>query len=251
MRLTADARQLRFELVQGGARVANDLRAVVDQIGAIDAQGIDDHYRAIIIIAIGCGAAGEAGVGRLADDNDIGGVAGFDHFPLFDHIGGQHHGEGIARTKTKSGAVLLIFVWIGDEVWLADDAAQLFKQCVTNIPFRHVLLLFYIFIDQFVVWLCGVNVSDLIKHRRCVGSHRHFRCKGVPNERGFGQPTTRILRPPQCTAYSCNPLPTIFWCAFFQHGHGRLVVAGHVPLEKVARRVAIDILASEQYMRPD
>ena len=137
MWLTFNVCQLRFELVQRCTGVTDDLRAAVDEIDAVNAQGVDDDNGAIIVIAIGRGTAGQAGVGRLANDYHIGQMAGFDHFPLLDHIRRQDDRQCIAATKAKTGSVFVCFRRVGDEVFGTDNGVETIDQRLVIIWRRH------------------------------------------------------------------------------------------------------------------
>jgi len=93
MRLAPQGFQRRLQLAQGHTRLGQHLFALAQQGQAGQAQGVDQHHRPVIALGDRGGAAGQAGVGRLADDDGAGAVAALQHAPHLQQAARPHHGE--------------------------------------------------------------------------------------------------------------------------------------------------------------
>ncbi|MNX64064.1 hypothetical protein D3C86_950810 [compost metagenome] len=92
MRLTPKRRQRLFQAVQRGAGQANHLLPIADKLDARNAQRVDQDDVAVVMIAVGGGTPGQAGVGCLHDDDAAGLHYGLQHAPLFQQGARPHHG---------------------------------------------------------------------------------------------------------------------------------------------------------------
>lgn len=128
MRLAPQRGQQPFQLMQGGARQAQHLAAFVKQLHLAHAQGIDDHHRPIVVGAIGGRATGQAGIGRLHDDDDIGRHAGDQYPPLFDQRAGPHHCQHRPAAEAESSAEPAGGAIAGEQVAPPDHPAQRLQQ---------------------------------------------------------------------------------------------------------------------------
>ncbi len=90
----------------------------------IQAQSADNHDLAIVIIAVGGGAFGQAGVGRLHQNDFIGVDAGVEHAPEFQKGAGKDNRQRLALTGAEAFAVALGFCRVGQQMRRANQARE-------------------------------------------------------------------------------------------------------------------------------
>ena len=71
MRFAVERGERLVEFVESGSGQADRFAGVVDEIDLVDPQGGDDDDRTIVVLRTGAGAAGQAGVGRLRNDDEV------------------------------------------------------------------------------------------------------------------------------------------------------------------------------------
>ncbi|MNS48449.1 hypothetical protein D3C72_810230 [compost metagenome] len=128
MRLTPKRRQGLFQTVQRGAGQANHLFAIADKLDAWNAQRVDQDDVAVVLIAVGGGTPGQAGVGRLHDDDAAGLHRGLQHAPLLQQGAGPHHGKDFAFAGAMAPAKAARGRIAGQYMGGADHGAQLRQQ---------------------------------------------------------------------------------------------------------------------------
>ncbi len=79
MRLPPERLEQLLQPIERAARKADHLPAVLDQLQVGEPQRADYHHRPVIVAAVRRGAVGQAGIGRLHDDDGIVGNACFEH----------------------------------------------------------------------------------------------------------------------------------------------------------------------------
>lgn len=132
MRFAIQRRQCLFQAIQGGAGQAHHLLPIVDQLYAGDAQGVDQHDLAVVVVAIGSRAPGQAGVGRLHDDDAVGRYCRLQDAPLLQQGAWAHHRQHVAFTRTVALAETPCGLFVGQHVAAADDLAHLRQQGVAG-----------------------------------------------------------------------------------------------------------------------
>ena len=105
MRLAAQRLEPAFELFERDAGLGQHLLAALQQVQLLEPQHVDEHYRAVVAALHRCGAAREACVGGLAEDDGAGGVAGLQRVPQLRQAAGAHHGQHVAAAVAKAAAV--------------------------------------------------------------------------------------------------------------------------------------------------
>src|SRR5699024_1655115 len=71
MRFATERGQRLVEFVEGGSGQAHGFASVVDEVDLVEPQGRDDDDLTVVVLRAGPGAAGQAGVGRLRDDDEV------------------------------------------------------------------------------------------------------------------------------------------------------------------------------------
>ena len=132
MRLAAERTQRLLQRVEGGAGQADDLAAAVDQVDAREAAQADEDDLAVVVVAPGGRAAGEAGVGGLEDDDAPGGDRGVQYAPLLDEAAGADHRRDRAVAVAEAAGVAAGVAFGGQDVAGANDAAELGDQLLTR-----------------------------------------------------------------------------------------------------------------------
>ena len=130
MRLAIQRRQRLLQAIQGGAGQTDYLLAIVDQLHAGDAQGADQHDLTVVVFAIGGRASGQAGIGRLHDDDAIGRHRGLQDAPLLQQRAGAHHRQDIALAGAMALAKAPCRLFIGQHMAGSNDLAHLRQQGV-------------------------------------------------------------------------------------------------------------------------
>ncbi len=108
MRFASQRFERFFQRIEGGAGPGQHLLAFVQQMQFIQAQGADNHDLAIVIIAVGGRTFGQAGVGRLHQNNFIGVYAGVKHAPEFQQGAGKDNRQRLALTGAEAFATHLV-----------------------------------------------------------------------------------------------------------------------------------------------
>src|SRR6516165_1494854 len=85
--------------------MADHLTSFVDQADPGHSQRAHDDDLAIIVAAVGCRSAGEAGIGGLHDDDLVRRGAGLEYFPLFDEVAGLNDGQCRPCSESETGTV--------------------------------------------------------------------------------------------------------------------------------------------------
>ncbi len=124
MRFASQRFERFFQRIEGGAGPGQHLLAFVQQMQFVQAQGADNHDLAIVIIAVGGRTFGQAGVGRLHQNNFIGVYAGVEHAPEFQQGAGKDNRQGLALTGAEAFAVALGFCRVGQQMRRANQARQ-------------------------------------------------------------------------------------------------------------------------------
>ena len=113
-----------FQSVQRRARQAHHLLASGDQMHAFQAQHVHQHDLAVIVVAPGGRAAGQAGVRRLEDHRAPRGDDRVQHPPLFDKRSGlDHRGDRATAEAEALGEAARLAVG-GQHMPGADDSLQ-------------------------------------------------------------------------------------------------------------------------------
>ena len=128
LRLAAERPDQLFEPVQRGARQRQHLLAALDEVDAADAHGVDQHDLAIIVVAERRGAAVEAGIRRLHDDDAASLDRRLEHPPLLEQRARPDHRQHPALAIAIALAEAAVLARIGDDMGIADDAAKLRQQ---------------------------------------------------------------------------------------------------------------------------
>ncbi|KAF1050639.1 MAG: hypothetical protein GAK34_01791 [Delftia tsuruhatensis] len=128
MRLAPQRRQRLLQPVQRGAGQADHLGAAANDLHAGDAQGVDEHDLAVVVRAVGRGAARQARVGGLHDDDTPGRHGGLHHLPLLQQRRGPHHGQHRALARAVALAEAARGLVVGEHMGRAHGLAQLLQQ---------------------------------------------------------------------------------------------------------------------------
>ncbi|GLQ89372.1 hypothetical protein GCM10007898_29450 [Dyella flagellata] len=124
MGFATDALKHLFQLMQRGTRQANDLLSPIDQIDLFHSAHADDDDVTVVIVAVWRGSAGEAGIGSLRYNNDIGADACFENTPLLDQGGWTDNGKCPAEAEAKARAISTYGPIMGDDVAAAHDRSK-------------------------------------------------------------------------------------------------------------------------------
>jgi hypothetical protein len=108
-------------LEEGRAGQAHNLFAVVEQMQSGDAHGVDQDDATIIVVAVGRRSAGQASVGRLHDDDLVGGNARLQYAPLLNQGAGTDHSDDRAAAKPESSAEPTSALRVRQNMRPADD----------------------------------------------------------------------------------------------------------------------------------
>ena len=130
MRLASQRLQHPLQLIQRRAGQADHLPPALDQMHGRHPQGGDHHHRPVVIVSVGGRPAGQAGVGRLHDDDAACLDAGLEGPPLFDQRAGPHHRLHTALPKAIAPAVAARRLGIGQDMVGADDGPQPVAQLI-------------------------------------------------------------------------------------------------------------------------
>ena len=123
MRFAANGGKGVFEFVEGGAGQGDGLFAVFDEADAFQAARGDEDDRAVVV-AVGGGTAGEAGVACLHDDDEVVRDAGFGDLPELVEGLWLDDGKHVAFAVADAFAVGRGFCRVGDGVAFANDGAE-------------------------------------------------------------------------------------------------------------------------------
>ncbi len=132
MRFTAIRFQQPFQLIERAAGEAYHLLAVIQYLNMIEPQGADNDNLTVIILAAGGRAFGQAGVGRLHNDNLIGGDAGLQDLPQLQQTGREHDGQCLATAGAETFAITFGATLAGQHLRVADDILQLSDKCLRH-----------------------------------------------------------------------------------------------------------------------
>ena len=128
MRVPPERLQRPLKLVQRRTGKTDHLPSFVDQADLCHAQRADDDDVTVIIVVIRCRAAGESRIGRLHDDDLVGGNGGFQHPPLLNQVAGPHHRQCGTRSEPKTGTVAARCLRAGQHMAASDDRPQLVEK---------------------------------------------------------------------------------------------------------------------------
>ena len=98
--------------------------SLVDQLDLAMRSVLTMTISAIIVVAIRRRSAGQAGIGRLHDDDLAGGDAGQQNLPLLDERAGPYHGQRRSVAEPESRAVATRAGVAGQDMFRPDDRPQ-------------------------------------------------------------------------------------------------------------------------------
>ena len=120
--------QCLLELEESGAWMADHLTPFVDEVDPGHAARAHDDDFAIIIAAVGCRAARDAGIGGLHDDDLVRRGAGLQHSPLLDEVAWPNDGQCRPRSESEARAVTARAFRTRQHIATPDDRPQLIEK---------------------------------------------------------------------------------------------------------------------------
>src|SRR5699024_3618896 len=96
MRFATERGERLVEVVEGGSGQAHGPASVVDEVDLIEPKGRDDDDLAVVVLRAGPGTAGQAGVGRLGNDDEVVIDADLQRPPHVDEAARLEYGEHAA-----------------------------------------------------------------------------------------------------------------------------------------------------------
>src|SRR5699024_9154247 len=99
MRFATERGERPVALVEGGSGQAHGLASVVGEVDLIEPQGGDDDDLAVVVLRAGPGTAGQAGVGRLGNDDEVVIDADLQRPPHVDEAARLEYGEHAAAAE--------------------------------------------------------------------------------------------------------------------------------------------------------
>src|SRR5699024_3221226 len=112
------------EFVEGGSGQAHGLASVVDEVDLIEPQGRDDDDLAVVVLRAGPGTAGQAGVGRLGNDDEVVIDADLQRPAHADEAGRLEYGEHAAAAEPSALSVRRCGPRRGEHVAAAHDVDE-------------------------------------------------------------------------------------------------------------------------------
>ncbi len=115
-----------FKLKQRGAGEANHLPSAVDEMDFGHAQRADHHDVAVIVTTVGRGAASEAGVCRLHDNDFVGSGTEIKNLPLLDKTSRADNSKNRTTTESNPRAVAPCLLRTSYNMFTADSGFKVF-----------------------------------------------------------------------------------------------------------------------------